>query len=287
MVRPKVRPSEDLMSRLGLNSIAHSVARTDITTGKPYKLRQSYRNQAAVLQIPGVLTSVAHPEGAPGSLTELWHIPPDPWAEMYVRGRDIQDGLPADVLKGMQRTFNMEENPTALSSNDTRWLALEAGGSKGRKRTEEPAPPLRPVLNTSVTESSILSLKLPDPTANRVTDLASPSEGSRPRRSGKKRRYNDDSFEGYGDGFVDDDGASISSLGMDEKRRKRRRVSWRLETTLWTVHRMLTRRIDDRPKTRYAVRRSNDASRSSRRAAGSRALLRASALARAEVTNMV
>ena len=56
------------------------------------------------------------------------------------------------------------------------------------------------------------------------------SEPARPRRAGKKRSYNDNSFEGYGDGYVDDDGemdrgvnsnSDDGSSGVGRKKRKK------------------------------------------------------------------
>lgn len=57
------------------------------------------------------------------------------------------------------------------------------------------------------------------------------SEAARPRRSGKKRSYADNSFEGYGDGFVDDEAVDVDqnllsnsedgSLGPGRKKRKK------------------------------------------------------------------
>ena len=47
----------------------------------------------------------------------------------------------------------------------------------------------------------------------------------RPKRAGKKRRYDDESFEGYGEGYDDDDGDSSdnSRRGSISSRQKRQR----------------------------------------------------------------
>ena len=68
----------------------------------------------------------------------------------------------------------------------------------------------------------------------------------RPRRVGKKRSYNDNSFEGYGDGFVDDDGEidvgaySNSEEGGHGPGRKKRKKVVLSNSSKVSVPRMLT-----------------------------------------------
>lgn len=47
---------------------------------------------------------------------------------------------------------------------------------------------------------------------------------NRPKRSGKKRSYHDNTFTGYGEGYVDDDVDNDSAYDDDGKKKKRRKV---------------------------------------------------------------
>lgn len=234
------------MSRLGLNRIAHSVARQNLTTGALSGLRQSYKNQATALDFPGLHNPVSRPEGNRPSLTDMWHMPVDYWENMYVRGADIKDGMASELVSNLENAFTMENNPNALAGHDIRWLDLDAAEGGKTKRGSTAKPSLkRPALNVMATAPSGASLRVSTPGSSRSADTAAMlGDLNRPKRSGKKRRYNDDSFEGYGEGFIDDDGVSVSSLGADERRKKRRKVSSTVLHYYHSIHRLTIPSLD-------------------------------------------
>lgn len=210
---PISRPhtSQNLIELYGLNSIAASVARIDPVTGeKINKLRKSYEGKVKTLQIAGKNKAVKVPD----EFTNLLQWPEQEWHNQKVHGKNALDGLSGDLLGMLDRAVQMAPGKLPAAEAD-KWRNLVAtdDGVKSKAAAEIVGKkPVQPAPNAR-------SLAVPSPAL----------KPSRPERSGTKRRYNETSFVGYGEGFADDDIAD-STGGEDDGRsgitKKKRRKDY-------------------------------------------------------------
>lgn len=219
---PHSRPhsSQDLIKLFRLEDIATSVRRVDPATGeKINKIRKSYEGKVKELKIAGRNKAV--------STAGQWAYDPES-TELPLLGRPDEDF----------QAMVANPNPTSLLISK-----LLAPGPRGSDSLLAAALQMTPA-------------KLPDRTVERYKYLIGPDDGkpkptladgarkptglpsqlsaagarppspavraiARPERAGAKRRYNDSSFGGYGEGFADDDDLDSSDdRGMKKKRRK-------------------------------------------------------------------
>lgn len=206
-------PSVDLVSLYGLGSIAHSVARMDPVTGeKINRLRKSYEGKLKGLGLAGRNKPLKQEIGAPGSLRYMTLWPEEEWQNQKVHGKAIKVSDMDSALQNLQlRAMQMEPGP--IPNNDF-WEDILGH----EKQAKNPAP-------GETGKKAALA-----PTAGRPSTqsyAASPrsQEAERPRPSrGRKRHYDDNSFAGYGEGFVDDDddpGFYSNGEGTGKKKRKK------------------------------------------------------------------
>ncbi len=201
------------------------MARTDPITGeKINKLRKSYEGKVKDMGLSGKNKAVKNPEGKLG-LLEMVQWPDDEWQIQKVAGKDVERGLGDDMLAKLEQAMKIERGPLP---DDKRWveaLALD--------------PPIQPqpqsiassAVKKQIQHSNYSNVATPRP-SNTVGSTS--AEPPRPKRTGKKRRYDEHSFEGYGEGYLDDDvdmggGDNSAGEGDEEKRgssskKKRRKV---------------------------------------------------------------
>lgn len=196
----------------GLGAIAGSVLRKNPVTGEKINvLRKSYEGKIKDLSGKNKAKST------PRELSNLIQYPDEEWNIQKVYGKEMERGLSEKVMADLEKAVRML--PGRLPEEEQeRWdnflnepvepkkkdvpLADDKGG----------APKSRPMTGESALYHGGMF-----------------SEPLRPQRQGTKRRYNEDSFEGYGEGFVDDgaDSASFTDDGdartMKKKRRKARK----------------------------------------------------------------
>jgi hypothetical protein len=205
------------MSMFKLNEIATTVRRVDPSTGeKINKIRKSYEGKVKALSVAGRNRAISTPgQWVPQG---LFRVPEDDYYAARVMGKEIEKGLADEFMSKLDRAVQMA--PGKLPEADAeKW--------KGLIGTEEPAPQVK--VMTAV-DASQKPGPLPSLTAAAASmrSASSPaaSKLARPERTGTKRRYNDSSFKGYGDGFLDDedvsdeDARSTTSGGIKKKRRK-------------------------------------------------------------------
>lgn len=180
--------TKNLLSLYGLDSLQESVARFDPITGEKNKLRKSYEGHLKTLGLAGKNTSVKHEEGKGHSLLDLSRAPEEDWQNTMVRGKDVHKGLSADTLAKLDKAMQLQ--PGQLPNNDEWEKTL---GYEKAKPIDHSARPLKSSLNASAQANG--------PVNGNVAN----AEAIRPKREGRKRRYDERSFEGYGEGFVDDE----------------------------------------------------------------------------------
>lgn len=177
--------SLDLFERYKLNDLAQSVARVTPTNPNGRALRKTFKSVWKGLS--GNFEVEKKDPDDPDSLWSMMREPNEEW-DVKCKGSEIGSGLPSSTLASMSKSFSMARgpiprelwNPNVLALGDaTPPVAIKAG--KGASSTAKPLQP--PVVGATLSTKDAL----------------------RPKRNVKKRAYGDSSFEGYGEGYVDDD----------------------------------------------------------------------------------
>ncbi|MCJ1243687.1 hypothetical protein MMC30_000884 [Trapelia coarctata] len=199
-------PSQDLLSLYGLHELVASVARVDPITGeKINKMRRSYEGQVKAFQIAGRNKAVKVDEGTPGGLMDLVRWPDEEWQIQKVAGKPLEKGFSGATLAKLEKAMKLE--PGLVPKNDEWENILGLEKLKGPIPTvETKARPVLPTTSKMAKTNGYIS-------GMTVQTQATAGEVARPKRTGRKRRYDEHSFEGYGEGFVDDEGDIIDAGG--------------------------------------------------------------------------
>lgn len=206
-----------------LHSLQATVARRDAQGNKINKLRKSYEGKVKALGLEGQSKALPGNGALEGLLDAGWdEIVADDqslWEQQKYSNydrlteRSIEGilGKVGDALSGMSkgRFPNKDERK--------HWEeVLGLGQPKAMASTAVQSSVTNPLLARTAPGQAI-----------RASAPASPRAGlARPERTGKKRRYDDSSFSGYADTYVDDDGGystggdSGSRRGSTTKRQK-------------------------------------------------------------------
>ncbi|KAH7166022.1 Rox3 mediator complex subunit-domain-containing protein [Dactylonectria macrodidyma] len=208
------RASEDLYEMFNLASLAAEVAR-EKPNGEKNALRKTYKGHIKRLGVAGHFDVSKKKEDAPSEFMAMLQVPDLEWNVHQVKGREITDGLSDITLASLGRAVTMGKGPIPKSLWDTSVLG-DMTPSNGDFKQTSSARPTAP--NTPLTGA---------PGAmNRLKPQGPPgSDPTRPRRNIKKRTYGDSSYEGYGEGFPDDDAGVEAgySTGEGEGGQKRRK----------------------------------------------------------------
>jgi Rox3 mediator complex subunit len=187
--------------------------RADPVTGeKINRLRKSYEGKLKGLGLSGRNKAVKNDGGQSGGLRHLMMWPEEEWQIQKVHGKEIKVAEAESALHKLQmRAMKMEPGPLP---NSEYWEDI-LGHEKQPKRDVE-------VGKRSVsTPNAIRPVQVNGGTA--AAAAATVPERIRATR-GKKRHYDDNSFVGYGEGFVDDDDESgLYSNGEDRSGKKKRK----------------------------------------------------------------
>ncbi|KAJ9249848.1 hypothetical protein DTO207G8_6468 [Paecilomyces variotii] len=204
-------PSWDLVSLYGLGPIAKSVARTDPVTGeKINRLRKSYEGKLKGLGLAGRNKPVKHDPGAPGGLRDLTMWPEEEWQNQKVSGKEIRVAdLDSAFYKLQMKAMKME--PGTVPNHEFWEDAL--GHEKPPKH---PGPGDSKKVSGAATPNAARQPSQPN-----GTPTATEPERTRPSR-GRKRHYDDNSFVGYGEGYVDDDDDALYSNSESGKKRRKK-----------------------------------------------------------------
>jgi Rox3 mediator complex subunit len=196
------------------------VARHDPRTDeKINKLRKSYEGQIKNLALAG--RNKPHkediPEGQWSSLNNLMLQPEESWRASKVDGKPI--GPSAEFEAKLHKALDLQPGRTR---NSEKWD--DAFGHEKPRLVQPPD-------STSRKAVPIVAQRPQINGTNARTMSQATGEALRPRRQGKKRSYADNSFEGYGDGFADDDAVDMDqsflsnsedgSHGLGRKKRKK------------------------------------------------------------------
>jgi Rox3 mediator complex subunit len=219
---PRIRPdpSQHLLSRYGLSDLHAKVARTDpVTHEKINKLRKSYEGQIKNFALTGRNKPAKDeiPEGEWSSLNLMMLEPEESWYASKVMGKKIE--VTSELQARLQKAMFLQPGRTRSHEH---WEDLLGH--------EKPRPvPAQDSIGKKAISGAVQRSQV---NGNGVRTMShAGGEAIRPRRAGKKRSYADNSFEGYGDGYVDDEAVDMDksflsnsedgSHGPGRKKRKK------------------------------------------------------------------
>ena len=131
----------------------------------------------------------------PMRLIDMAKWPEEEWTNQQVHGKDVKHGLRADAMAKLGQA--MEFIPGKVTDHE-KWEEL-LGMEKPKAVSATPT-------TSSLKNCAMLpNGKTNGPARSAIRQGTMTSDAARPRRANKKRRYDDGSFEGYGEGFLDDD----------------------------------------------------------------------------------
>ncbi|EWY98352.1 hypothetical protein FOYG_02887 [Fusarium oxysporum NRRL 32931] len=209
------RVSEDLYDMFNLSGLAAEVAR-EKPNGEKNALRSSYTGHMKNLGIAGnwkVRVTDKDSNTEKPDFFDILHMPDEDWDNTIVKGQNIKHGLSQASLSALGRAVTMAKGPIGKKDWDISRLGLQSPGLDSKQTSSaRPTAPNTP-LNVP---GAVGRLKAQGPSAN---------DPNRPKRNVKKRTYGDSSFEGYGEGYPDDDTAVEGgySTGEGEGGQKRRK----------------------------------------------------------------
>ncbi|KAF2401105.1 Rox3-domain-containing protein [Trichodelitschia bisporula] len=213
-IRP--HPSQNLISMYGLDSIATSVRRIDPVTGeKINKLRKSYEGKIKAMHLAGVNKAV----NAPGEFfPNILMFPDEEWDVQKAAAHRISGGLKRPFLRNLDAAMEMDRGPLPAQEME-KWRRIVGSDDVVKKAVSVAPEPVRKALTGRVGSS------VPSPGLKAVRP-------DRPERTGTKRRYDDSSFKGYGEGYADDDLEGDDDGGVGGVRKKQRRKDYPVGTPL-------------------------------------------------------
>ncbi|KAL8763399.1 MAG: hypothetical protein Q9184_000787 [Pyrenodesmia sp. 2 TL-2023] len=208
---------QDLLTLFGLKPLADTVARTDPNTGeKINKMRKSYEGKVKAFGLAGRNRMVKHDHEKSMGLLQMTQWPAEEWHNQKVHGRDVRNGMSEDTMKKLELAMRMQPGPVPNTAEND-WEDL-----LGNER----AKPLPTIDERSKKVNRPDNGVKVNGQVNRIrpaTERTPITEANRPKRTGKKRRYDDHSFEGYGEGFLDDENEVIGDPGDESSENGSRR----------------------------------------------------------------
>lgn len=214
LAHPPAQPdlSLDLFSLYGLNSVAARVARV-LPDGTKNGLRKTYKGKIKELGISGKFDVKLQDEDAPSGLMQMLREPDLEWNVSQVHGRPMT--LPSLGLMEKAMTMNKGSVPKGL------WDTSVLGELDIQEKKKEGVLQAPGSYKAGLGATGMARTNSSQGMGYRPPQ---PKEMARPKRAVKKRGYDESSFEGYGEGFVDDDMADGGySTGDGEDGRKRRK----------------------------------------------------------------
>ncbi|KAI1121941.1 Rox3-domain-containing protein [Nemania abortiva] len=204
------RLSEDLFEKFGLTGIAAEVARTK-PNGEKNALRKTYKGQIKMLGLSGHFDNITKKD--PSAFMEMLMVPEEDWQNRFVSGKEIERGFSSACQSNLTKAMTVARGQIPKSLWDSSVLGDLAPGHASKKASSDQVPrataPSTPALSATGT-------------AQKPTKTLAP-QLDRARRLGKKRSYQDSSFEGYGEGYDDDTGGYSTADGDDRASKLKRR----------------------------------------------------------------
>lgn len=221
VVRPRYSTSEDLFEMFGLTGLASKMAR-EKPNGEKNALRKSFKSQVKELAIDGAYDTKKdeRQDNDPEGFFAMLGLPEDVWYAHNVKGKEIQDGFSSQTQANLPKAMTMLKGKVRKEHWDPYILGSLDPSAQLGDSTANPANSAKPSeLNTPAASTPSTLVR---PKANNQP-LTPGHDPNRPRRNIKKRSYGDSSFEGYGEGYPDDDAGGYSTGDGDDRNGTKRR----------------------------------------------------------------
>jgi hypothetical protein len=208
-----------LIEQYGLSWLARTVARNDPVTGeKINKLRRSYEGQIKAFGLAGRNKAIKWEPKHGLSMLQLALVPGEDFYNQRVSGKEVSKGLSSATQSRLSKALQLEPG---IVPRNAEWENI-----LGHDKTKGPVDE-----KSKKAEIRKDSVQANPAKANGHINGAGITQGqgesARPKRIGKRRRYDDESYEGYGEGYDDDapedyssDEGSRRSSGSKKKRQK-------------------------------------------------------------------
>ncbi|KAK3068995.1 hypothetical protein LTR53_013017 [Teratosphaeriaceae sp. CCFEE 6253] len=230
LATPRPRPAQDLIDLYSLQGLQASVARRDDAGNKINKLRKSYEGKAKALGLEGRAKAQAGNGALAGLVDPAWELDAGSgrtWWDAQ-RGSEVagllgEKGDALDMLALLPAAFQGLGREGFPKKEHEHWrhvLGLDEAGTTPALPATKPNGVFPAALGKGATTPA-------QATALRnAASPVSPNGVVRPERAGKKRRYDEASYTGYHEGFVDDDGYSTGgdSSGLRGSAGKRQKT---------------------------------------------------------------
>lgn len=201
-------------------------------------MRKSYEGKVKSLGLAGRNRAVKHEKGKDMGLLDMTKWPEEEWHNQKVAGKDVHKGLPSGILAKLERAMQMQPGPVS-NTPENDWEDLLG---------HEKVKPL-PTIAEQNPKHAIHAEKLKAKPIGQVNGVRTPVgkdqvvEVLRPKRPGKKRRYDEHSFEGYGEGYVDDDGDLIEGSGYTSNEDSRKSATAKKRKKVRSLHMVLSLKL--------------------------------------------
>lgn len=200
---------DDLFEVFNLTGIAADYARVK-PNGEKNALRKTYKGQIKQLGVNGHFDSTRKEVDDPAGFFAMINLPEMEWHAFSVQGKAIENGFSDLILQSaLSKATLMAKGPIPKGVWDSTVLG-DLAPSTVQKKSGSKAP-----------TTPAMSGQLP---TGKPSGLDA-AQIERLRRTGKKRSYQDSSFEGYSESFPDDQGGY--STGGDDRSnilKKRKKV---------------------------------------------------------------
>jgi len=155
-------------------------------------VRKTYKNYISkVFQLPGAFEADKKEIEAPDSLWSMMIQPDEVWNSQYSQAaKEIGSGLSEQVTSSLGKAMTMARAKTLPASVWDESIL----GTHSNKASHDAAKAAQNGSRTPVPHAQ-----------HAAVQRTAKGEPPRPKRNVKKRTYGDQSYEGYGEGYVDDE----------------------------------------------------------------------------------
>lgn len=204
--------SEDLFETFGLMGIAAEVARTK-PNGEKNALRKTYKGQIKTLGLSGHF-EIDVVKIEPSPFMQLLTVADEDWQNRSIAGKEIERGFTSIQQTNLLKAVTVARGQIPKDVWDSSVLGDLAPVQHVSKKTSSDQAPRATAPSTPALSATGATQK--------PSKLLAP-QLDRARRLGKKRSYQDSSFEGYGEGYDDDTGGYSTADGDDRSSKLKRR----------------------------------------------------------------
>ncbi len=201
-------------------------------------MRKSYEGKVKNLGLAGRNRAVKHEKGRNMGLLEMAQWPEEEWHNQKIAGKDVHNGLPSGVLAKLEKAMQMQPGMVP-NTKDNDWEDL-----LGHEKVK-PLPAAAEQSSKTSSQAEKLKAK-PNGQVNGARPPVGKEQGAeiiRPKRAGKKRRYDEHSFEGYGEGYVDDDGDLVEGSGYTSNEGSRKSATLKKRKKVLSLHMILSLKL--------------------------------------------